>query len=220
MYNVFGWLKKSNGFRRINTVYDKRAKKNGKTAEMAGMALYGMSFDLEMEAEIYVGATKEEQARLCWEQAKMFIESPVANPMLKKMGFYTMQRIIGFRKTNAKMRALGGDSKTQDGINCHIGIIDEYHAHKDDTVLAIQLTTVLKFLGTRWHDATVVPVQLYRRQIAARRKLIMNDVRQRYGTPQTERKEAWGEILTYGRFRVVGGKEGAAEIVLFPPFKK
>jgi phage terminase large subunit-like protein len=41
-----------------------------------------------------------------------------------------MQRIIGF-KTNAKMR---GDSKTQDGINCHVGIIDEYHAHKDDTV--------------------------------------------------------------------------------------
>jgi phage terminase large subunit-like protein len=32
------------------------------------------------------------------------------------------------------MRALGGDSKTQDGINCHVGIIDEYHAHKDDTV--------------------------------------------------------------------------------------
>jgi phage terminase large subunit-like protein len=30
------------------------------------------------------------------------------------------------------MRALGGDSKTQDGINCHVGIIDEYHA--DDTV--------------------------------------------------------------------------------------
>jgi hypothetical protein len=37
-----------------------------------------MSFDLEMEAEIYVGATKEEQARLCWEQAKMFVESPVS----------------------------------------------------------------------------------------------------------------------------------------------
>lgn len=35
LYNVFGWIKKSTGFRRINTVYDKRAKKNGKTAEMA-----------------------------------------------------------------------------------------------------------------------------------------------------------------------------------------
>jgi hypothetical protein len=47
-----------------------------------------MSFDLEMEAEIYVGATKEEQARLCWEQAKMFVESPVSNPALRQMGFY------------------------------------------------------------------------------------------------------------------------------------
>lgn len=134
MYNIFAWKEKETGYRRINTVYDKRAKKNGKTAEMAGLALYGMSFDLEMEAEIYVAATKEDQARLCWEQAKMYIESPVANPKLRNMGFYAMQKIVGFRKTNSKMRALGGDSKTQDGINVHFGIIDEYHAHKDDTV--------------------------------------------------------------------------------------
>lgn len=155
MYNVFGWIKSSNGFRRINTVYDKRAKKNGKTAEMAGMALYAMSFDLEMEAEIYVGATKEEQARLCWEQAKMFIESPVANPALKKMGFYAMQRVIGFRGTGAKMRALGGDSKTQDGINCHVGIIDEYHAHKDDTVKEnLESSTVQRTQALIYHITT------------------------------------------------------------------
>jgi len=155
MYNVFGWIKSSNGFRRINTVYDKRAKKNGKTAEMAGMALYAMSFDLEMEAEIYVGATKEEQARLCWEQAKMFIESPVANPALRKMGFFTMQRIIGFKPTGAKMRALGGDSKTQDGINCHVGIIDEYHAHKDDTVKEnLESSTVQRTQALIYHITT------------------------------------------------------------------
>lgn len=155
LYNVFGWLNKSNGYRRINTVYDKRAKKNGKTAEMAGLALYGMSFDLEMEAEIYVGATKEEQARLCWEQAKMYIESPVANPALRKMGFFAMQRIIGFKKTNSKMRALGGDSKTQDGINCHIGIIDEYHAHKDDTVKEnLESSTVQRTQALIYHITT------------------------------------------------------------------
>jgi phage terminase large subunit-like protein len=155
MYNIFGWIKSSNGFRRINTVYDKRAKKNGKTAEMAGMALYAMSFDLEMEAEIYVGATKEDQARLCWEQAKMFIESPVANPNLRKMGFYTMQKIIGFKKTNSKMRPLGGDSKTQDGINCHIGIIDEYHAHKDDTVKEnLESSTVQRTQALIYHITT------------------------------------------------------------------
>jgi phage terminase large subunit-like protein len=134
MYNIFGWIDKKTGFRRINTVYDKRAKKNGKTAEMAGLALFCSSFDLEMEAQIYVGATKEEQARICWKQAKMYIESPVANPALRKMGFYCQQKIIGFKKTGSTMMPLGGDSKTQDGINCHLGIIDEYHAHKDDTV--------------------------------------------------------------------------------------
>lgn len=155
LYNVFGWINKSNGYRRINTVYDKRAKKNGKTAEMAGLALYGMSFDLEMEAEIYIGATKEEQARLCWEQAKMYIESPMANPALRKMGFYAMQRIIGFKKTNSKMRALGGDSKTQDGINCHIGIIDEYHAHKDDTVKEnLESSTVQRTQALIYHITT------------------------------------------------------------------
>lgn len=155
MYNIFGWTKTSNNFRRINTVYDKRAKKNGKTAEMAGMALYTMSFDLEMEAEIYVGATKEEQARLCWEQAKMFIESPVANPALRKMGFYAMQRVIGFKPTGAKMRALGGDSKTQDGINCHVGIIDEYHAHKDDTVKEnLESSTVQRTQALIYHITT------------------------------------------------------------------
>jgi phage terminase large subunit-like protein len=134
MYNLFGWIKIETGKRRIKTVYDKRAKKNGKTAEMAGLSLYCLSFDLEMAAQIYVGATKEEQAKICWEQARMYIESPVANPALRNMGFYCLQKVIGFKKTNSKMMALGGDSKTQDGINCHLGIIDEYHAHKDDTV--------------------------------------------------------------------------------------
>lgn len=133
LYNLFGWIEKS-GKRRISTIYDKRAKKNGKTAEMAGLALYCMSFDMEMGAEVYVGATKEEQARLCWEQAKQFIESPVANRALGKMGFSVFQKIIKFDKTQSVMKPLGGDSKTQDGVNAHLSIIDEYHAHKDDSV--------------------------------------------------------------------------------------
>lgn len=133
IYNLFGW-KDQKGNRRINTIYDKRAKKNGKSAEMAGLGLYCMSFDMEMEAEIYIGATKEDQAKICWEQAASFINSPVANKALVQMGFYTQQRIVGFGPTKSKMRPLGGDSKTQDGINAHVAIIDEYHAHRDDGV--------------------------------------------------------------------------------------
>ena len=134
MYNLFAWRNANDHSRRIRTVYDKRAKKNGKTAEMAGLALYCMSFDLEMEAQIYVGATKEAQAKLCWTQARQFIESPVANKALKAMGFSCLQTEIKFSRTQSTMRALGGDSKTQDGINSHLSIIDEYHAHANDGV--------------------------------------------------------------------------------------
>lgn len=133
IYNVFGWLD-SRGFRRINTVYDKRAKKNGKTAEMAGLGLLGMTFDMEMGAQIYIGATKEEQAMLCWKQARSFIESPLANPAIRHIHFKVLQKVIENGKTESSMRPLGGDSKTQDGINAHFAIIDEYHAHKDDSV--------------------------------------------------------------------------------------
>lgn len=154
MYNVFGW-KNAKGNRRINTVYDKRAKKNGKSAEMAGLALYCMSFDYEMEAEVYVGATKEEQARICWQQAKQFIDSPVANKALKHIGFFTQQRIIGFKGTDSRMSPLGGDSKTQDGINSHLSIIDEYHAHKDDGVKEnLESSSVQRRQPILWHITT------------------------------------------------------------------
>jgi phage terminase large subunit-like protein len=155
MYNVFAWKKKSDNLRRIKAVYDKRAKKNGKSAEMAGLALYCMSFEMEMEAQIYVGATKEEQARICWEQTKMFIESPVANKNLKKLGFYCQQRIIGNSRTKSTMRALGGDSKTQDGINSFLSVIDEYHAHKDDSVKEnLESSSVQRSQPLLWHITT------------------------------------------------------------------
>lgn len=135
IFNLFAWKSTATGFRRFNTVYDKRAKKNGKSAEMAGLALLCMSFDGEASAEIYVGATKEEQARICWDQAADFISHPAyKSPVLEQIGFRKLQSKIIFEPLKGMMRALGGDSKTQDGINAHVSIIDEYHAHKDDTV--------------------------------------------------------------------------------------
>ena len=135
MYNLFGWKSVETGYRRINTVYDKRAKKNGKSAEMAGLALGIMLLDKESSAEVYIGATKEEQAKICWDQAAAFIAHPqYKSTFLENFGFRKLQKEIQFTPLDSKMRPLGGDSKTQDGINAHLSIIDEYHAHKDDGV--------------------------------------------------------------------------------------
>lgn len=134
IYNLFAWKNTATGLRRIKKVYDKRGKKNGKSAEMAGLGLFMMAGDDEAEAEVYIGATKEEQAKICWKQAKQFIDSPRANPLLKQVGFSTRLKEIRYNPSGGTMLPLGGDSKTQDGINSHLSIIDEYHAHKDDTV--------------------------------------------------------------------------------------
>jgi phage terminase large subunit-like protein len=155
MYNLFGW-KDAEGKRRINTVYDKRAKKNGKTAEMAGMALGVMTLDHESSAEVYVGATKEDQAKLCWDQAADFIEHAAhASPFLAGLGFRKLQKEIRFTPLGSKMRPLGGDSKTQDGINSHLSIIDEYHAHKDDSVKEnLESSSVQRLQPITYHITT------------------------------------------------------------------
>lgn len=136
LYNVFAWKKKNAAgeyVRVIKTIYEKVARKNGKTAVIAGLGLYCQAFDEEAGSEIYVGATKEAQAKVLWEQAFQYVYRCVK---LRKIGFNNTAREIRWaQKGNSGVfRFLGGDSKTLDGLNPSLAIIDEYHAHKDDGV--------------------------------------------------------------------------------------
>lgn len=130
LYNIFAW-KNKNGDRRIKSVYEKVGRKNGKTAIQAGLGLYCLTFDSESSPEIYAGATKEAQAKIVWEQAFDYVFKSTA---LRSIGVKNTQREIRFPQNMGKFRFLGGDSKTQDGLNPSLAIIDEYHAHKDDSV--------------------------------------------------------------------------------------
>tara|TARA_R110000868_G_C10970676_1_gene769840 strand:- start:14928 stop:16685 length:1758 start_codon:yes stop_codon:yes gene_type:complete len=141
LYNIFGWKKlnsKNKWVRVIRTVYQKVARKNGKSAELAGVGLYCQSCDNEPGAEIYVGATKELQAKILWEQAHQFV---FKSQKLRRIGFKNTQREIRFSNRDSAgnynsgvFRFLGGDSKTLDGLNPSVAIIDEYHAHPTDAV--------------------------------------------------------------------------------------
>ena len=133
-YNIFAWKHKSTGLRRINTVYEKVARKSGKTAGLSGLGLFLESFDGENSPEIYVGATKELQAKVLWDQAVQFIS---VGRKLNGIGFKSLQREIKFPRTLGTFKYLGGDSKTLDGLNPSAAFIDEYHAHKDDGVREI-----------------------------------------------------------------------------------
>ena len=133
-YNIFAWKQKNASgqwVRVIKTIYEKVARKNGKTAGLSGLGLYCQAFDNEQGPEIYVGATKELQAKILWEQAFNFVYKSIK---LRRAGFKNTQREIKFQKTMGVFRFLGGDSKTLDGLNPSVAIVDEYHSHKDDGV--------------------------------------------------------------------------------------
>ncbi|WP_435624485.1 terminase large subunit [Flagellimonas sp.] len=134
LYQLFG-LKKINEHgelvRLIRTVYDKVARKNGKSATGAGLGLYCQSFDGESGPEIYVGATTRDQAKIIWEQAEHYIRTSSG---LQQIGFTTTQSEIRFPRTLGKFKAVSKEARNLDGLKPSIGIIDEYHAHATDDV--------------------------------------------------------------------------------------
>lgn len=131
IYNIFAWKIKETGLRRINFVYEAVARKNGKTTQLSGVGIYCQALDGEEGPEIYVGATRELQAKVLWQQAYDFVAKSVN---LRRLGFSSTAREIRFPRNGGVFRYLGSDSKTLDGLNPSVAFVDEYHAHKDDTV--------------------------------------------------------------------------------------
>lgn len=132
-YVIFGW-KNNDGTRRFNYAYIEVARKNGKSTWASKNALYFLDADNEPAAEVYCFATKEEQAK-----KTIFAE---AKNMVKKSPFLS-RRLNTYAKsifsdiTLSFFQPLGSDSDTQDGLNTHAGICDEYHAHKDDSMFNV-----------------------------------------------------------------------------------
>lgn len=122
---VFGWVHRETGYRRFEKAYDQRARKNGKSTELAGVGLYMMAGDGEESPAVYCAAVDREQARIVYRSAKaMAQKSPDIRKRLKIRDYE-----IGHMTRGGQMRALSKDTKNKDGLNPSCGIIDEYHAH-------------------------------------------------------------------------------------------
>lgn len=129
VYAIFGW-KRAGGLRRFRKAYVEVARKNGKSTLCAGIGLYLFFADGEPGAEVYIAATKKDQARICFKEAERMRK---ASPAIAK-------RTQAFRdnmcipNSASKFEPLGADEDTLDGLNVSGAIIDEYHAHKTDKV--------------------------------------------------------------------------------------
>lgn len=121
--SAFGWLR-ADGKRRFRSVYVEVAKKNGKTLLAAVVALLLAFFDDEPGAEVYSVATKEDQAKLSWNDGAQFVARNASlGRRIRKVG----NRLVDESSASFWM-PLGRDSDTGDqGINPHGAIIDELH---------------------------------------------------------------------------------------------
>lgn len=124
--NVFGWYRRD-GMRRFRTVYEQVARKNAKSTKLAPVALYLLSADQEMGAEVYSAATTGAQARIVFDIAKAMVQrSKILSERLQAFAHSVFDP-----PTASKYLPINSKSESSEGYNVHGGLIDELHAHRD-----------------------------------------------------------------------------------------
>lgn len=127
--SIFGFVDEK-GFRRYREVLVIVARKNGKSTLLSAIALYMLFGDKEGGAQICCVASKKDQAKIVFNEAKnMVAQSPLLSKHIKKR-----KSDLYFAKTFSFFEPLASDSNTLDGLNVHCGIIDELHSIKDRNI--------------------------------------------------------------------------------------
>jgi len=121
--SFFGWVHVDTGLRRFRTTYDEVPRKNGKTLELAIMAVYVTFYDQEPGAEGYCLATTRYQAGFVFKDAKKLVRSSGL-----KVRLTVMANNIHRGDTDSKLEPLGADPV--DGLNPHFIGMDELHKWK------------------------------------------------------------------------------------------
>lgn len=134
---LHGWRIKKTKVRRFKKAYVKVARKNGKTEFLAALANLEFLIFPKETGEIFWAATKRDQAKIGWERQKRMITKLASFDKYVKKRITTNARRIIDSKYNMFSQPLGRDSKTEDGHLVYWGIIDEYHAHPDDSMVNI-----------------------------------------------------------------------------------
>jgi len=129
--SLLAWLG-PDGFRRFRSAYLEAAKGNGKSPVLGFIALYGLFVDNEQMPEIYAAASKKEQAKICWTDAKNMLSHSEAlagryEPFVNNI--YCPENGGNFRPISA--------DKKQSGPRPHIVLVDELHEHPNDLIVSM-----------------------------------------------------------------------------------
>lgn len=122
----YGWKSKETGLPRFRRSYKQIARKNYKTTEAAVEGLFHMAKGVEESAQVYCGATKEEQAIIVVNDAGRIVKaSPSLFPRYKLQIREPWVRRVIYPSRNAFMTPV--TKKPHDGPDVSMGIGDECH---------------------------------------------------------------------------------------------
>lgn len=124
---LFGFIDKKTRLRQYRQLILIIARKNGKSTWATCLGLYLLIADGEAGPEIYSAATKRDQAKIIWNEARRMIRKSPA--LHKKIDLRVSTIRCGFNE--GIFEPLGSDSEKLDGLNVHGALIDELHAIKD-----------------------------------------------------------------------------------------
>lgn len=126
---LYGWVHKETGARRFKKYFTEVARKNAKSQEEAGIALYEAAVTSTKNGEvyeIYTAGTKREQSKIVFGEAGLMLQG---SPL--RMKFKITRDSVTHIKTKSTIKPLSkDDGKSGDGSNPALLILDEYHQHK------------------------------------------------------------------------------------------
>lgn len=108
----------------------------------SGVALYCLVADREPGAEVYSFATTRDQAKIVFGDAKVMAEHNA--PLRSQFGLQVLANALYVPTTNSTFQAKSAEGSTLDGLNTHLAVIDELHAHKTRAVYDVVETSLGK----------------------------------------------------------------------------
>lgn len=128
---IFGFID-INGARKYREAVLIVGKKNGKSLIASGVGVYMLVGDGEPGPEVYAVATKKDQAKIIWMEAKRMVKKSAV--LLRRIKPLVAE--LSSEEFNAgTFKPLASDSDTLDGLNVHCALMDEVHQWKNGKAL-------------------------------------------------------------------------------------
>ena len=134
LMNLNGFRHREEGYRRYKNSFVSVSRKNGKSILMAIITLFYSNFYPNYYSQIYLVGVKLQSAKIVFNEIKKFIE--IDNDLEEMFDIKDYKSEIYCKNTRSTIKALG-KSTDIDGFQPFLGIVDEYHLHKDNQLMKL-----------------------------------------------------------------------------------